>query len=124
MLKKILVKRELSQKFELQDDFRIVQATIEELIYVERNNPSAINKVDHFLRVAPPESVLAYTCSDGNCHYFYDWYISYFRYMRALAYEQMGMLDQARDSYYELWQDFPKNVFGAIAGKKLMPVQP
>ncbi len=115
---------ELSQRFEKQDDFRIAQATIEELFYVDRKYSLAINEVDHFLLIAPPEPVVPYSCGGENCEYLLDWYIPYFRYMRALAYEQLGLTDQARDEYYSLWQDFPKNVFGVVAGKKLKPAQP
>jgi hypothetical protein len=44
--------------------------------------------------------------------------------MRGLAYEQLRQTDQAQHVYYELWKDYPKNVFGMAADLKLEPIIP
>ncbi|HSA99098.1 MAG TPA: hypothetical protein VLE49_00500 [Anaerolineales bacterium] len=117
-----------SQAFvEQPDDFAHVETEIEKLFYSDRDYQAAINYIDDFLRTAPPEPKQAYACGvdipDG-CLYSPEWYGPNFRYLRGLAYEQLGQNEQAKQAYFELWRDFPGNVFGMAASLKLEPVRP
>jgi len=110
---------------EQPDNFINAQAEIEELLYAKESYQGTIDYIDKFLRAAPPEPKQAYVCSaDTGCKYLPEWYVPYFRYLRGLAYEQLGQDEQARQAYFELWQDFPENVFGMTASLKLEPVNP
>lgn len=112
---------------EQTDSFVVAQAEIEKLLYTEKDYQEVINYLDKFLQIAPPEPKRIYFCSADipeGCKYLPDWYMPYFRYLRGLAYEQLGQNEQAKRSYFELWRDFPKNVFGMVASLKLEPVNP
>jgi hypothetical protein len=52
------------------------------------------------------------------------WYFPYFHYLQALAYEQSGQLGAAKQTYFELWRDYPENIFGVAASQRLLPIQP
>jgi len=119
---------DLSQSFMQQDSIVFTQSQIEKVLYVEQDYPSVINRVDTLLANSNFESNVATLCgisvADDFCVDFPKEYAAYFFYMRALSFEQMGLVNDARDAYYQLWQKYPQNLFGIIASKKLEPVQP
>lgn len=119
---------ESRQSFDWQSAIDLTMSQIEKLLYVDRDYPSVINRVDTLLANSNFESSVATLCgisvADDFCVDFPEEDAAYFLYMRALSFEQMGLVNDARDAYYHLWQKYPQNLFGIIASKKLEPVQP
>ena len=118
-----------SKDFILQDDVFVVgQTTIENMIYNDHAYSEAVNYIDQFLTVVPPEPRSVSYCSAGlpgnGCVYQPDWYVPYFRYLQGLANEKLGRKQQAAEIYFNLWKNYPNNVFGVAASLKLEPVQP
>ncbi|MBI5935379.1 MAG: hypothetical protein HY867_16880 [Chloroflexi bacterium] len=119
---------DISQSFVEQNSIDYVVSQIEKVLYVDQDYLSVINRVDTLLANSNFESDVATLCgisvADDFCVDFPEEYAAYFLYMRALSFEQMGLVNDARDAYYQLWQKYPQNLFGIIASKKLEPVQP
>jgi hypothetical protein len=116
-----------TKNFVEHDDFAIAQAEIENLLYIQKDYRVAIVSINSFLQTAPPEPTRPFECGvdiPGGCRYRPDWYIPYFRYLLGVSYELSGQSDQAKQVYYELWRDDPKNIFGIAASQKLMPAKP
>jgi hypothetical protein len=117
-----------SQSFVEQNAIDLEISQIEKALYVDRDYPSVINRVDTLLVNLNFVSNVAMLCgisvADDFCVDFPEEYAAYLLYMRALSFEQMGLVNDARDAYYQLWQKYPQNLFGIIASKKLEPVQP
>ena len=111
-----------------QNGLDVVLSQIEQVLYVDQDYPSVIKRVDVLLDNSNFDSDIPTLCgisaADDFCVDFPEKYAAYFLYMRALAYEQMGLVNDARDAYYQLWQKYPQNLFGIIASKKLEPIQP
>jgi hypothetical protein len=104
--------------------FDSAQSSLEEMVYAKRDYSGVIKYIDHFLSTASPETRDWYACVIDDCKYLPEWYAPYFRYMRGLAYEQLGDEEQAKQNYYELWRDYPDHVFGVAASLKLEPIKP
>ena len=117
-----------AQNFVLQTDpFSRTQISLENDLYNKHDTAGVIANVDQFLSAALPEPQMPSQCGTGvpgGCTYYPAWYVPYFRYLRGLAYEQLGQVDAAAQAYYELWRDFPNHIFGIAAGLKLEPVNP
>ncbi len=112
---------------EQTDPYVNARIEIEDLLFTKQDYEAVIRYIDEFLQTAPPEPKVVYACGadiPGHCKYFPERYVPYFRYLRGLAYEQLGQNEQAKRAYFELWQDFPKNVFGMAASLKLEPISP
>ena len=45
-------------------------------------------------------------------------------YLLALAYELSGQEQEAVDTYWQLWRDFPESSFAVMAQRKLVPAEP
>lgn len=115
---------DLSNFFE-QDKFKLAQIYIEKMLYAEQDYSAVIAYIDDFLQETHQEPYQAYVCGTdipNDCLYRPAWYIPYFYYLRGLAYEQMGQTDKAKQAYYDIWQDYPTNVFGMAAQLKLEPI--
>jgi len=111
------------QNFErrsLNYDFDKAQRQVEESVFRRRDYSSAIAQINIFLVQAPSEPVIEYSCSSSGCDDYPEWYRPYMRYLLALSYELSGQVDQARDTYYYLWKDYPANVFGLAAEHRLV----
>ena len=105
-------------------DFSKAQAEAERLVFRERDFVQAILYINIFFTQAPPEPKEVLYCQSSDCTYYPDWYRPYMRYLLALAYEMSGRTDQARDTYFALWQDYPSNIFGLTAEHRLRPARP
>jgi tetratricopeptide (TPR) repeat protein len=115
------------QRFpEQADGFTDVEVEVEKLLFAQGNYQGAIDYIDGFLQVAPEPRDRSY-CGVGdpeNCVYPPAWNVPYLHYLRGLACEQLGQKEQAVQAYFDLWRDFPRNVFGMAASLKLEPVNP
>jgi len=105
-------------------DFAKAQAQAERLVFQERDFLHANIYINEFLVQTPPEPKEAISCYLKDCTYYPDWYRPYMRYLLALAYEMSGQTEQARDTYFALWQDYPTEVFGLAAAHRLAPEVP
>lgn len=116
----------MEQNFIYQPNiFEITQKNIEENIYIKNNYSETIIYIQNFLKKRYSEPEYIFSCSaESGCTYSPPFYIPYFRYLQGLSYEQLGDFENARDIYYELWQDYPDNVFGVVASMKLELVNP
>lgn len=116
------------ESFVLQpSDFEVAQHEIETKLYHVRDYEGVTEYIHNFLSASPVEPKEISVCGidiPNGCVYSPEWHIPYFRYIRGVAYEQLGQFDMARDAYYELWRDFPDNVFGVAASMKLQLVNP
>ena len=117
-----------TQSFVNQDAIDLALFQMEGLLYVDQYYSSVVKHVDAILTYSNPEQQVTYACgisvAEDFCVDLPEEYAAYFLYMRALALEQIGQVKQARDVYYALWRDYPGNLFGIAASKKLTPVQP
>lgn len=107
--------------------FEVAQREIENKLYHAKDYDGVTKYIDNFLSTSPVEPKDISACGvdiPNGCIYYPEWYIPYFRYIRGLTYEQLGQFDKARDAYFELWRDFPDNVFGVAASMKLQLVNP
>jgi hypothetical protein len=124
----VLSWNDLSQSFVEENSLDLVLSEIEKLLFVDQDYPSIINRVNFLLANSNFDSDIPTLCgisvADDFCVDFPEKYAAYFLYMRALSFEQMGLVNDARDAYYQLWQKYPQYLFGIIASKKLEPVQP
>jgi hypothetical protein len=117
----------LSSNFVEQDEFKNAQIKIEKLLYSEQDYNGTIDYINQFLQAEHQEPFQPYQCGTsipGGCNYEPAWYSPYFRYLLGVTYEQLGQQQQAIQTYYELWRDYPKNVFGMVASLKLEPIAP
>jgi tetratricopeptide (TPR) repeat protein len=101
--------------------FETAQAEIERLLYIQQDYARAVAAIEQFVQHNPEEPMKKDYCYDGICE---AWYLPYFRYLRALAYEQAGQPQEAIKAYYELWYDYSDNVFGMVAGLKIEQAGP
>lgn len=101
-------------------DFPRAQDEAERLIFQEQDFPRAILYINEFLIQAPPEPKVESSCTYSVCDYYPEWYRPYMRYLLALAYEMSGRAEQARDTYFLLWRDYPDNIFGLAAEHRLV----
>ncbi len=70
---------------------------------VQNNNPvAALNALDNLIRDNPGVPISAEA-----------------RYMQALSYDLLANRQQARESYFLLWRDFPNDLWGQLAGVHL-----
>jgi hypothetical protein len=124
----VLSWNEFSQSLIGQNAIDLTVSQIEKLLYVDQNYPSVIDRVDTLLSNVNSEAGATYLCGISVSKDFRvdfpEAYAAYFLYMRALALEQMGQVNQARDAYYALWRDYPDNLFGIAASKKLIQANP
>lgn len=106
------------QTFQHIYEFSDLQSQVEQQIFSQQNYSSAIQSLEEFLRNDASDiekmEECGYECSEG--------YIPYFRYLLAVSYELSGQAEQAKLIYYQLWHDYPKNIFGMAAMQKLEPV--
>ncbi len=114
-----------SQVFiEAPDEFVLAENEITKLLYEKQDYQGVISYINAFLQKDYPEPKRVAFCGmdipDG-CVYQPEWYIPYFGYLRGVAYEQMNQIEPAKQAYYKLWQDYPKNIFGMAAMLKLEP---
>jgi hypothetical protein len=105
-------------------DFSNAQDNTERLLFQERDFTQAILYINTFLVQAPPESKELLSCYQSDCTYYPDWYRPYMRYLLALAYELSGREEQARDTYFALWKEYPDNIFGLAAAHRFAPATP
>jgi hypothetical protein len=105
-------------------DFSKAQGEAERLVFRERDFVQAILYINMFFAQAPPEPKEVLYCQSSDCIYYPDWYRPYMRYLLALAYEMSGRTEEARDTYFALWQDYPSNIFGLTAEHRLIPARP
>jgi hypothetical protein len=107
-----------------QDEFLTHEDEAGRLLFQESNFPAAINYIEKFLTEAPPEPRIITFCTDGGCEYRPDWFRPHLRYMLGIAYEMNNQAEQAVKVYYDLWKDYPANIFGLAAAAKLEPTAP
>jgi len=105
-------------------DFVNPQDKAEGYIFQDRNFPQAILYINKLLVQSPLEPKSMSSCYYSSCDYYPEWYRPYLRYLLALSYEMSGQMDQARDAYYALWQDYPTNIFGFASGHRLNLAKP
>lgn len=105
-------------------DFSKAKIEAERLLFQERDFLQAILYINMFLVQAPPEPKEFISCHLSDCTYYPDWYRPYMRYLLGLAYEMSGGTEQARDTYFALWKDYPANIFGLAASHRLARVTP
>jgi len=116
-----------SKKFDerrINFDFVMAQDEAEKLIFQDHDFPQAILYINKFLVQAPPEPKVESSCVYGRCDYYPEWYRPYIHYLLAMAYEMSGHVDQARDTYFALWHDYPANIFGLAAEHRLVIAKP
>ncbi len=106
--------------FQEVDDVLPLQLQIEEQIFRNQNYAAAIQAIDKFLKTYVTNADKMKECGDMCSR----WYIPYFRYLFGISYELSGHTEQAKQTYYELWRDYPKNMFGLAAMYKLEPINP
>jgi hypothetical protein len=98
-----------------QDEFRDHEQEAERLLFLDLDFPAAIQSIEKYLAKAPPEPhILAGEVQP-------DWYLPHLRYLLGIAYEMNNQPDQAEAVYYQLWKDYPANIFGLAAAAKLEP---
>lgn len=120
-------------------DFDSVENKVESRIYRENDYQGAIVDLAQALANSPPDQVtwpycyeyMASRASDiatnpevTLCSQPMEWHRPYLLYLLALSYEKSGRLEDARNTYYALWREYPKNVFGVAASMRLEPVHP
>lgn len=105
-------------------DFSRAQDEVERLVFQARDYEQAILYINMFLVQTPPEPKEILYCHLSDCTYYPDWYRPYMRYLLALAYELSGREEQARDTYFLLWKDYPENGFGLAAAHRLTQATP
>ncbi|HCR71417.1 MAG TPA: hypothetical protein DIW23_08250, partial [Anaerolineae bacterium] len=111
----------IEEDFDLMaNTFEVFGKEIEQDVFVEHKYLQVANSIEEFLLTPLDEPIEWYSCNnDSGCVYSPPFYIPYFRYLQGLSYEQLGDFDKARDVYYELWNEYPDNVFGVVASMKL-----
>jgi len=118
---------ELTEKFNEQVagyDFASAERVVEQLLFVHKNYPAVIAKIESFLIEAPSEQNQIVQRSQDAVTYPTDWYHPYLRYLLGIAYEMDGKPELAVETYFLLWQNYPDSIFGQAAMDKLILRQP
>jgi hypothetical protein len=103
-------------------DFGETQDVAQRLVFQEHNYLQAIVYINEILVQAPPEPKFISSCISNECNYFPDWYRPYMFYLLGLSYDMAGRKSLARDVYFNLWQDYPNDMFGMAALHRLVAV--
>ena len=115
---------ETGETTQLLNPFEAVQLEIERKLFNDKDYSGTIDFIDAFLQSAPPEPKQVSSSGADGCTFYPPFFIPYYRYLRGLAYEQLGEDTQAVKAYYEIWKDYPDNFFGIISKLKLEPITP
>jgi hypothetical protein len=120
-------------------DFLAAQHEAERLIYKEKDYIGAVVYINKFLLEAPSEQVFSPLCYENIardydniqtdptvalCDLPPEWHRPYLRYLLGLAYEMAGQPDMAKLAFYALWNEYPTNLFGIAASKRLTLIEP
>jgi hypothetical protein len=90
------------------DEIALAEQYVEQLLFQDQDYPAAIVHIDELLAKLPPDS--------SNQP---DMYHPYLRYLLGIAYELNAQPQEAEAAYYQLWLDYPSDIFGVAASVKL-----
>jgi hypothetical protein len=105
-------------------DFDLIEQNAKRLLYTEQDFSATITFLAQFLSDPALVSRMPPSCASSSCEFIVDWYIPHLRYLLGIAYEMNNQPEQAKQVYYNLWKDYPANIFGLAAAAKLKPIQP
>jgi hypothetical protein len=90
------------------DEIEFAEQIIEQLLFQKQDYPATIVHIVELLAKLPP------VAADEP-----DYHRPYLHYLLGISYELNTQPQEAEETYYNLWFNYPSNIFGAAASAKL-----